>query len=315
MAEPNAASKAGVWAFFAPWLSTLVVTGADRVSWLNGLVTCDLAPLGAPGRGAYGLATSKVGRVASDLIVISAPERLFVAPPRDRAAGLVETFERHLVMEDAEVAAAGERYAWLLLHGAGAAALGADVARAAGAAAWAPVDATGRGGAALVFEDEAAAGAREALRAAGVEPGDEPAWEVLRHEWGVPRFGVDYDEKAYPQEAGLERLAVSFQKGCYLGQEVVCRLEMRGHVHRKLVALALDAGEPPARGAEVRAPDGQPVGAVTSAVRSERLGTVVALAMVKYAHAEAAGELSVGGVSARVVRGAAAPGGAEARGS
>ncbi|HEU4536314.1 MAG TPA: glycine cleavage T C-terminal barrel domain-containing protein [Polyangiaceae bacterium] len=302
MTEPNVASGAGVWAFAAPWLGSLVIAGADRVSWLNGLSTCEVAPLQAPHRGAYGLATSKVGRILSDLIIVSGPDRLYVAVPRDREAPLAEAFERYLVMEDAELSPAGDRLAWLLLHGPGAADLAADLAGRAGAVAWAPVDLTGRGGAALAFEAGALGGALEALRAAGVTPGDEAAWEALRHAWGVPRFGVDFDEKSYPQEAGLEKRAVSFQKGCYLGQEVVCRLEMRGHVHRKLVSLALEAAEPPERGAPVHAAGGEAVGAVTSAARGEGGGPARALAMIKYAHAEKGEGLSVGGVPAQVVR-------------
>ncbi|MCU0685748.1 MAG: folate-binding protein YgfZ [Polyangiaceae bacterium] len=303
MTEPNVVSGAGVWAFAAPWLGSLVITGADRVSWLNGLSTCDLTPLKAPGQGAYGLATSKVGRILSDLVVVSAPDRLYVALPRQREVPLAEAFEHYLVMEDAEVTGAGERLAWLLLHGAGAASLAADLAGRAGALAWAPVDMSGHGGAAFVFEAGALDGAIEALRAAGVEPGDEASWNELRLQWGVPRFGVDFDEKSYPQEAGLEKRAVSFQKGCYLGQEVVCRLEMRGHVHRKLVSLVLEGGELPERGAPVNvAPGGEAVGTVTSAARGEGSGPARALAMVKYAHAEKGEGLSVGGVPVRVVR-------------
>ncbi len=305
MTEANVAPGAGVWAFAAPWLGTLVVTGEDRVSWLNGLVTCDLTPLAAPGRGAYGLATSKVGRVLSDLIAVSTPDRVLVALPREREAPLAEAFERYLVMEDAELARAGDRFEWLLLHGPGAPALAAEVAGRVSALAAAPVDMSGRGGAALAFEPGALGPALEALRAAGVTPGDEAAWHDLRLAWGVPRFGVDFDEKTYPQEAGLERLAVSFQKGCYLGQEVVCRLEMRGHVHRRLVSLALEAPEPPAPGAPVSAPGGDAVGAVTSAARGEGPGTARALAMVKYAHAETGAGLAVGGVPAKVERGRA----------
>jgi folate-binding protein YgfZ len=294
------ASGAGVWAFSAPWLGSLVVTGADRVSWLNGLVTCDLTPLSAPNRGAYGLATSKVGRILSDLLVVSAQDRLFVALPRQREAPLAEAFEHYLVMEDVELQRAGDRSSWIVLHGEGAASLGADIAAQAGAVGWAPVDSTGRGGAALLFDPGALAGGLAALRAAGVEPGDEPSWDALRQAWGVPRFGVDFDEKTYPQEAGLERLAVSFRKGCYLGQEVVCRLEMRGHVHRRLVSLTIDGGGPFERGASVQAGSGEAVGALTSAAQGEGQGATKALAMVKYAYSEAGTALSVGGAKAQV---------------
>src|SRR5262249_30258701 len=74
--------------------------------------------------------------------------------------------------------------------------------------------------------------------------GDESAWEALRIEQGVPRFRHDFDESTYPQEASLEKRAVSFDKGCYLGQEVVCMLELRGQVKRKLVPVTLSASIP-----------------------------------------------------------------------
>ena len=77
-------------------------------------------------------------------------------------------------------------------------------------------------------------------RLTGGVVGDAEGWEALRLERGVPRFGPDFDDKTYPQEASLEKAAVSFDKGCYLGQEVVCMLEMRGHVKRKLVSIVLD---------------------------------------------------------------------------
>ena len=78
----------------------------------------------------------------------------------------------------------------------------------------------------------------EVARGVGGALGDDAAWEALRIERAIPRFGVEFDATTYPQEAALEKRAVSFAKGCYLGQEVVCMLEMRGHVKRKLVPLS-----------------------------------------------------------------------------
>ena len=111
---------------------------------------------------------------------------------------------------------------------------------------------------------------RGAVAAAGGVVGDAAGWEALRLERGVPRFGVDFDDKMYPQEAALEKAAVSFDKGCYLGQEVVCMLEMRGHVKRKLASVVVDDDGPtgdglPARGAPVTDEAGATVGEVTSA--------------------------------------------------
>jgi hypothetical protein len=141
-----------------------------------------------------------------------------------------------------------------------------------------------------------------ALERSGGAFGDEAGWNTLRVECGVPRFGADFDEATYPQEAALEGRAVSFSKGCYLGQEVVCMLQMRGHVKRKLVPLVIDGEGVPLRGASVTANEGGPsVGDVTSASFSPTLGRVVALAMVKYAFAEPGRSLSVDARPARIV--------------
>jgi folate-binding protein YgfZ len=206
-------------------------------------------------------------------------------------------------MEDAEMAPATDAFEVWTLHGPRSRAA-LDAAIAAGAVGGL-VDATGLGGAialAPAVDDARAAAAVRAALEAHAAVGDAAGWEALRLERAVPGFGVDFDDKTYPQEAALEKSAVSFSKGCYLGQEVVCMLEMRGHVKRKLVSLLVDAGEPaPAPGAAVTDEAGAAVGEVTSAGASPTLGRPVALAMVKRAAAEAGKRLRVGGAYAEVV--------------
>ena len=205
--------------------------------------------------------------------------------------------EHYLVMEDAEVTLGSDWEAWSV-HGPRAAAA-LEAARAAGAVGG-TIDRTGLGGATVLAPPDAT---REVAAAIAGEAtvGDDAGWEALRLERGVPRFGVDFDDKTYPQEAQLEKVAVSFDKGCYLGQEVVCMLEMRGHVKRKLVPVVLDAESPPPRGAPVTDEAGAPIGEVTSAGTSPTLGKPVAMAMVKRAFAEAGKRLVVAGVSGEVV--------------
>ncbi len=276
--------------------ATLVVTGSDRLRWLNGLVTCNLAPLTA-GQGAYGLATSKVGRILADVFVVVTDDRLLVGCPADRAAPLREALDGYLIMEDAEIDDVSSAWAWLALHGPDAPARASAVASQLGGHA-APVFVLDAGDAVLLVPSGAVAAAEAALAAAGVPTLSAAAWDERRIALGVARFGVDFDDKTYPQEASLEKRAVSFQKGCYLGQEVICRLEMRGHVHRRLARLTLDA--PPAPGDAVTSEAGESVGAVTSAT-SLGDGRATALAMVKYAHSEPGTVLQVGGHAARVV--------------
>lgn len=103
---------------------------------------------------------------------------------------------------------------------------------------------------------------------------------ALRVEEGEPVMGRDVDEKTIPQETGLTDQAVSFTKGCYLGQELVARIDTRGHVNRQLRGVVVDGDALPAEGAELVAGD-KTVGNLTSPVRSERLGSVIGLALVR----------------------------------
>ncbi|HLK38486.1 MAG TPA: glycine cleavage T C-terminal barrel domain-containing protein [Polyangiaceae bacterium] len=288
----------------APDLATLVVTGSDRVSWLNGLVTCDLVKR-ADGAAPYGLVVSRNGRIVADATIVidgrDGPVLVVVS------AGRVETLRAHLehylVMEDAEISASAGRYEVWLLHGARSSAV-LTAAQAAGAAGGV-VDRTGLGGAVVLAPVERAAEVRaaveEAVRVADGAIGDEAGWEALRLERGVPRYGADFDDQTYPQEASLEKSAVSFDKGCYLGQEVVCMLELRGHVKRKLVPVVIDAGVPPAAGEAVTDEQGAPAGQVTSAASSPTLGKAVALAMLKRPFAEPGKAVRVAGAAACVV--------------
>jgi folate-binding protein YgfZ len=104
------------------------------------------------------------------------------------------------------------------------------------------------------------------------------AAEWLRVEAGIPRYGVDMDEKTLPMEAGLEQRALHFQKGCYIGQEVIARATYRGHMNRRLSGLLLGNASPPAR-AELRAGE-RKAGWVTSVLHSPALNQNVALGYV-----------------------------------
>jgi tRNA-modifying protein YgfZ len=290
----------------------LRVTGKDRQSWLNGLLTSDLAPL-RPGDAAYGLAVTQKGRILADATVLVGDDHLLVVVPASTETDLRAALDRYLIMEDAEVepvTAQGDRVAVYALHGPAAAKL-VERARAAGAEAGV-IDRTGLGGGVVVAPQDARVAVEAALRegalAEGGVWGDDAGWEALRIERGVPRFGKDFDVTTYPQEASLEKRAVSFEKGCYLGQEVVCMLELRGHVKRKLVALVLDAARADdvttsLAGADVCDAAGTKVGHVTSSVVSPTLGAPLVFAMVKAAQAEPKTKLAVSGRQAHVVDG------------
>lgn len=301
------AAQSSVLAVASDDRATIVVTGGDRASWLNGLLTADLMRLDASGNEAsYGLFVGRNGRILADALVVFDGTRALVSVPRETAAALLPHLDHYLVMEDVEMAPETDRFSTWMLHGPGSAEVVAAIRGDVGhAVASARIDRTGFGGAIVLVERErraeAIAAMERAVRQQGGIVADERAWEWVRIERGVPRFGADFDEKAYPQEAGLEKTAVSFNKGCYLGQEVVCMLELRGHVKRKLAGLVLESPEVPARGATVTDEAGDSVGEITSAVMSPVSGRPVAFAMIKRANVAPGSRLVVGGAGAQVV--------------
>jgi hypothetical protein len=287
-------------------LAAFAVTGGERLSWLNGLVTQDVGKL-APGAGAYALAVGKTGKMLAELWILAAADRTYLVLARERMEAIRAHFERHLVMEDAELGPLLDR-AVIFAHGPAAPAAIAAARSLGGDAAL--VDWTGRGDAAvLIAPANTRPEATLSVLAAPAAPGgivDAAAWEATRIAWGLPRWGQDFDEQTLPQEASLEKLAVCFSKGCYLGQETVFMLEKRGHARKKLVRLAVEGAADLAPGAPLTLPDGAEIGAVTSATPTPGGGSS-AIASLKYKLAEAGTELLAGGHPARVLGLAAEP--------
>lgn len=294
-----AAAESSVLALAQPERGALVARGADRVTWLNGLLTCDVTKV-KPGGAAYGLATTQKGRVLADLVVLASKDSVILSVPAASRADLRVHFERYLIMEDAEIALGDEVF--FAAHGPKAAELAARPEIHALAAVY-DLDVTGRGGVVFVAppgsSDALAAELARGAESLGGVFGDGAGWEAVRLERSVPAFGADFDGSTYPQEASLERRAVSFDKGCYLGQEVVCMLEMRGHVKRKLVPIEVDGVT--TAGTPVTDASGVELGKVTSAYVREDGAHARALAMVKLSHTTAGAELRVGTHAARVV--------------
>jgi folate-binding protein YgfZ len=277
--------------------SALQLAGKDRWTWLNGLVTCELAKR-ERGQGAYGLLVEKKGRIQTDMFVVPSDDEatLALAVPASLRDTILATLDHYLIMEDAELSSA--ELVFVVAHGPRAVEL-RDLAPFAGT-----IDMLGRGGIVLAapVSERAALESRVAaeVERLGGAIADEATWDAVRIEQGLPRFGAEVDATLYPQEAGLEKLAVSFSKGCYLGQEVVYMLQERGHVKRKLVPLDLESVEPPAAGAAVTTPTGDAVGEIKSATLGPSSGKAAAIAMVKWAHAKPGTELRVGDQVARV---------------
>lgn len=269
-----------------PDLGTIEAAGSEVRSWLNGMVTCDLVPRKV-GEGAFGLCVGKNGKLLAELyIALLAEDRFLVGLRRAALAAVMQHFDKHLVMEDVALSDVSDAHAWLFLHGAPASSFAPAVADAG--ARLVPLDFTGLGTCAVIAAPSAMLAVRDVIAARG---GDatlvltDDDWHAFRVERGIPWYGHDFDENSYAQEAALERFGVSFQKGCYLGQEAVFMLQVRGHVKKRLVQLSIGGDAPVEKGAPVTLPDGANVGAITSVAPASG-GRRLALGQVKYKHAK-----------------------------
>jgi aminomethyltransferase len=286
LAEELRTLRAGCGLVDRSWMGRLELTGADRQRLLNALVTCDAKSL-APGEGAYGFFTGPQGKVLADFAALALADRLWLELPAGREGAVADHLRKYILADRVEVmpladmlpvTLAGPRAAAVLAgtpelaalaskpwaHGRGRV-LGSDVELASRPLLGAP--------ACTLWISASLAGEliEGLLGTAEVEPVGFAALEVARTEAGIPRCGLDFGGESFPQETGLEAAAVSYTKGCYLGQEVVARIHYRGQVHRTLRALAFDAV--PRRGAKLSAA-GHEVGAVATAVESPDRGPI-----------------------------------------
>jgi folate-binding protein YgfZ len=285
-------------AFIDEARARIAITGDDRFTWLNGVVTCDVKPIaedqGKSPRAAYGCVLNVKGRVLGDVVVVAGGGELGAWVPRAASGAILEQWQKYVIMEDCELAL-DEVRRLVSIEGAKAQAVVDEASLGARAA---KIDRFGVGGG-FVLEAKDAAEADSIVELCKKHGGtrlDAASAHILMVETARATWGADLDEHAYVQEARLEDRAVSFTKGCYVGQEVVCMLQMRGKVHRRLAQLAVDGAA--AVGAEVKH-GGEVVGHVTSVAPHDD-GTASALAMVK--SSVAPGEsVDVAGASARVV--------------
>jgi folate-binding protein YgfZ len=277
----------------------LEVTGRDRASFLNALLSNDVKSLAA-GQGCAATLLDVHGKVQVVLLVWVLDDRILLITPPGTAASTLEALDRYLFSEKAVLRDASEDWALFLLAGPEAPALAERLAGAMpDARPWSSVVATldgvgvrlvlggGETGEAEVWVAAPAAEAErvwKSLLAAGAVAVGSEALEVLRLEAGTPRFPDDIGPSVLLPEVPFESL-VSYTKGCYPGQEVVVRIRDRGHVNRHLRGLVLEGVDVPAAGSEVVAGD-TGIGTVTSAVLSLGLERPIALAMVRRQHAE-----------------------------
>jgi folate-binding protein YgfZ len=301
----------------------LVVSGRDRASYLQGLLTNDIPAL-TSGEGCYAAYLTAQGRMISDLWVYELGDVILLNLPGDTTAAVLAKLDQFIFSEDVQLGDVTGTFAQVAVVGPDAARLVAALLDPAAGASGVALESlpehgnlrgqiagsaaivtrvtdTGAPGFDVYIERERSGWLKDQLSSAGAEEAGEEIAEILRIEAGVPVFHRDMDEETIPLEAGIESRAISMSKGCYVGQEVIIRVLHRGHgrVARKLVGLALDGESAPARGTAVNSAD-RAVGEITTGVRSPALGRPIALAYVHRDFVAPGTVLSVDGAQATV---------------
>ncbi len=240
------------------WTPGLEMLGEDRARFLGGYVSCDVKNL-EPGGGAYGFITSVKGRVLADPAVLVLEDRLWLDLPPGKAREISEHLSKYVIVDRVEIRPL-EMVRLSLIGPRSVEVLGEDPELPEAAWSHRAVE---------ILGTEVRLGREPPLEVSGVEipafalwmrPGDAPdlferliasgagglvpvghrAFDALRVAVGRPLYGLDFDAGNFPQETGLEAQAVSYDKGCYLGQEVVARIHYRGGVNRHLRGLVFD---------------------------------------------------------------------------
>lgn len=298
----HAALRESVGIIDLSFRSRICLAGADRVRFLHGQVTNDVKNLRA-GEGCYAAITTSKGKMESDLNIFALADELLLDFEPGLAEKISARLEKFIVADDVQIVDAAPHYGLLSVQGPKA----AEAVRALNLFPQIPArqlgsikisDATlgeiylanhsrlGAGGFDLFIPNHSLGAFADKLIAAAKQIGGRAAgwqaFETARIEAAIPRFGVDMDETSIPLECGIESRAVSYAKGCYIGQEVINRIHSVGHVNRELRGLRLadDLKILPRRGDKLFF-NGKETGFVTSAVKSPLLDANIALGCVR----------------------------------
>jgi len=271
--------RSGCGVYDLAWRRYFRVSGRDRVRWLNGMVSNNIRDLAA-GQGIYAFVLNPQGHILGDLYVYNRGDYFVLETDAAQAEKLYSHLKRFIIMDQVEFLPAQE---WFALGVQGPKA--DEILRAAGfknpalqPLQVADVDWNGAKASLVHSDDQSAPGyqlwldssqaasAWDALTNAGATPAGTEALEMARIAAGIPRYGQDIRERDLPQETGQMR-ALSFTKGCYIGQEIVERIRARGKLHRGFTGFRISEGRSlPVPGAKVQSA-GKEVGEITSATQ------------------------------------------------
>ncbi len=280
VAEEYRALREGCGVADRSWAGLLEITGKDRQRFLNAYITCEVKDL-TPGQGAYGFFTSPQGRILSDVVVLTLEDRFWLEVGPGREETIAAHLQKYILADRVEVRPLEGVLLVTLVGPSAEEILGTSPQSDA------KIQKSGRFGAPAwtlwtpAVEAEALV---ERLIERGARPVGTEALEVLRTEAGIPRFGRDFGPDNFPQETGEEE-AVSYTKGCYLGQEVVARIHYRGGVQKTLRGLVFEPGTGPGPGVQLLS-EGRQAGIATTVVQSIALGRPVGLGILHKRAAE-----------------------------
>jgi tRNA-modifying protein YgfZ len=283
------------------WHAVLVLTGRDRVKYLHAISSNNIQALEA-GQGTLALLLNPQGRIQAELEVYALPEKLLVLSHASRREQTLALLKKYVIGSQVKIEDLTGQMASIAVEGPRAAVI---VEQACGIkledmAEMSIRDVTvediacqlvrrshfGEVGAEFIAGRDCIASLWEKLlagvRAHGGEPIGMGALNALRLEAGVPWFPADFNDGMIPHEAVLENTHISFNKGCYTGQEIVERVRTRGHVNRKRVGLKFSSVAPPATGTKLRA-GGAEIGFVTSAAFSPDAKPAIGMGYVRRA--------------------------------
>jgi folate-binding protein YgfZ len=275
------------------WRGKILVTGGDRLRWLNGMVSNTVQSL-PEGQGNYSFLLSVQGRIQGDCYVYHRAGDLLLDTGCDQVPGLLRHLDHFVVMDDVELADVSHNWTALSLAGPRApqvlATLGFTPAKASGENARMSSARIGEVGCTIIeanhptvpryelwFAPEHVLAVWETLEAAGANPCGLEAMEALRVLEATPLYGVDLNDRDLPQESAQKR-ALNFSKGCYLGQEIVERIRSRGKVNRQFHQFELDGARPGNLPVDLRIQD-QSVGRITSVASVSMTGAPKLLAL------------------------------------
>lgn len=276
--------------------------GADRAEYLHNMLTQDIKAL-SPGSGCYAAATTDKARMLADLRITCLADFLIVdvePPVREK---IQKHLDKYILMSDVTIEDESQTLGVLSVFGPhspkilaavfpGAALPDKEHGNCEAELKGASVlivsnEMTGEIGFDLYAPNGSLTGLWEALiregKSSGLKPAGLRALESLRVEAGIPVYGVDMDESHFPMEAGIEKRAISYTKGCYLGQETIARADAHGHMNRRLMGLELTVEQLPPKGSAIfgKTDKGEKeIGSVTSAVFSPTLKKPIAMGYV-----------------------------------